>query len=75
MSVWMVEDQAAVENRLFALREGPDPQLVDDEILIQIRACDVCRTDVHIVEGASALKTLTRSSFPSAIYSLDCSVA
>src|SRR3954464_11399168 len=30
---------------------GPDPQPGDGEILIQVAACGVCRTDLHIVDG------------------------
>lgn len=33
------------------LRELPMPALADDEILIRVEACGVCRTDLHILDG------------------------
>ena len=33
------------------IREVPRPQLKPGQILLRVRACGVCRTDLHIVEG------------------------
>lgn len=33
------------------LRELPVPEAADDHVLIRVRACAVCRTDLHIVDG------------------------
>lgn len=33
------------------IREVPQPQLQPGEVLLRVRACGVCRTDLHIVEG------------------------
>jgi propanol-preferring alcohol dehydrogenase len=33
------------------LRELPDPEPEDGQVLIRVRACGVCRTDLHIVDG------------------------
>ncbi len=33
------------------LTELPDPRPGDHELLIRVRACGVCRTDLHIVDG------------------------
>ncbi len=33
------------------LEEVPVPQPSDDEILVRIRTCGVCRTDLHVVDG------------------------
>ena len=33
------------------LEERPDPEPADDELLVQVDACAVCRTDLHIVDG------------------------
>jgi propanol-preferring alcohol dehydrogenase len=33
------------------LVELPDPVLKDGQILLRVRACGVCRTDLHIVDG------------------------
>ena len=36
-----------------ALREAdlPKPQPKSGELLVQIRACAVCRTDLHVIDG------------------------
>jgi propanol-preferring alcohol dehydrogenase len=33
------------------LRELPIPQLQETQVLIQVKACGVCRTDLHILDG------------------------
>ena len=33
------------------LRERPVPQPAGGEILVEIAACGVCRTDLHVVDG------------------------
>lgn len=33
------------------LRDIPLPEPRDDEVLVEVRACGVCHTDLHIVEG------------------------
>lgn len=33
------------------LRQRPEPEPGDDEILIRVSACGVCRTDLHVVDG------------------------
>lgn len=33
------------------LRQRPEPEPGDDEILIKVSACGVCRTDLHVVDG------------------------
>jgi len=37
--------------RPLEIREVPRPQLKTGQILLRVRACGVCRTDLHIVEG------------------------
>ena len=41
------------------LADLPDPQPREGEILLRVRACGVCRTDLHIVDGE-----LTRPKLP-----------
>ncbi len=36
---------------LLTLRERPIPQPADGEILVEIEACGVCRTDLHVIDG------------------------
>ncbi len=40
-----------IENRPLEIGEMPRPELTPDQVLIRVRACGVCRTDLHIVEG------------------------
>ena len=37
--------------RPLVLRERPDPEPAADELLVRVRACGVCRTDLHVAEG------------------------
>ncbi|WP_419730271.1 zinc-dependent alcohol dehydrogenase family protein [Lichenicola sp.] len=37
--------------RSFSYRDMPEPTIDDDEVLIRVRACGVCGTDLHIHEG------------------------
>ena len=34
-----------------ALTDLPVPEPKDDEVLIKVHACGICRTDLHVVEG------------------------
>ena len=40
-----------VPGRPLALRELDRPKPAADQVLIQVRACGVCRTDLHVVDG------------------------
>ena len=40
-----------VSKRPLEIREVPKPQLKPGHVLLRVRACGVCRTDLHIVEG------------------------
>ena len=31
--------------------EVPDPKPTDQQVLIRVHACGVCRTDLHLVDG------------------------
>jgi propanol-preferring alcohol dehydrogenase len=42
---------AAVEKHPLVIGDAPVPEPRPDEILIRVRACGVCRTDLHVVEG------------------------
>jgi propanol-preferring alcohol dehydrogenase len=44
----MVLDAARKSLRLAEL---PDPEPTAEEVLLRVRACGVCRTDIHIVDG------------------------
>jgi alcohol dehydrogenase, propanol-preferring len=42
---------APVETKPLVLEDVPEPSPGDDEVLVRVRACGVCRTDLHVVEG------------------------
>jgi alcohol dehydrogenase, propanol-preferring len=45
-----------IETRPLQISEVPVPEPGDDEVLIEVSACGVCRTDLHVVEGELAPK-------------------
>src|SRR6201997_1181693 len=50
----VVAMQAMVLERLgepLKLVERPDPKPADGEVRVQVAACGVCRTDLHVVDG------------------------
>jgi alcohol dehydrogenase, propanol-preferring len=40
-----------ISKRPLEIREVPQPKLKPGEVLLHVRACGVCRTDLHIAEG------------------------
>src|SRR5262245_28449531 len=51
MKACVLDRPAPVEERPLQWREVPSPTLREGEALIKVRACGVCRTDLHVVEG------------------------
>lgn len=51
MKAWTLKNPASVESRPLVLNEVPMPTLGEDEVLIGVHACGICRTDLHVVEG------------------------
>jgi L-iditol 2-dehydrogenase len=41
------------EYRKFAVREEPKPSLQPDEVLVRVRACGICGSDVHGMTGST----------------------
>lgn len=39
--------------RQFAIEDFPVPELQPDEVLVQVRACGICGSDVHGIDGSS----------------------
>ena len=35
----------------FMIKELPDPRLGEGEIIINVKACCVCGTDIHLLDG------------------------
>ncbi|MFR0354788.1 zinc-binding alcohol dehydrogenase family protein [Streptomyces sediminimaris] len=51
MRAWAVETPGPVENGGLRFVRKPVPRPADDELLVRVRACGVCRTDLHVTEG------------------------
>jgi alcohol dehydrogenase, propanol-preferring len=51
MKAQVLSTPAAVDTRPLALMDVPMPEPKDDEVLIKVHACGICRTDLHVVEG------------------------
>lgn len=46
-----MERQAPIEQKPLKLVVLPDPEPGPEDVLIEVKCCGVCRTDLHIVEG------------------------
>jgi propanol-preferring alcohol dehydrogenase len=51
MKAWTLDKPAAVNQRPLRLAEMARPSPAIDELLLQVTACGICRTDLHVVEG------------------------
>src|SRR5713226_1365236 len=51
MKAWTVNQPATIDARPLALTELPVPKPSEDELLLRVHACGICRTDLHVVEG------------------------
>jgi propanol-preferring alcohol dehydrogenase len=51
MKAMTVNIQGAIEEHPLALADVAVPQPGDGEILVHVRTCGVCRTDLHVAEG------------------------
>ena len=51
MKAWILTTPSPVGDRPLVLAEVPVPKPAQDEVLLQVAACGICRTDLHVVEG------------------------
>ena len=51
MRAWILHTPAPVKERPLALAKVPVPIPAEDELLLRVHACGICRTDLHVVEG------------------------
>ena len=51
MRAWVVCDPQPINQSPLALVERPVPVPTRGEVLVRVRACGVCRTDLHLAEG------------------------
>jgi alcohol dehydrogenase, propanol-preferring len=56
MRAMVVETAGAIETNRLVSAELPIPEPAPDEILVRVKVCGVCRTDLHVVEGDLPLK-------------------
>ncbi len=56
MRAMVLEKQAPAEERPLQMRELPTPEPGAGEVRVRVRACGLCRTDLHTVEGDLKLK-------------------
>lgn len=51
MKAMVLRDRRPVESSPLTLEEVPDPRPGSHELLVKVRACGICRTDLHVIEG------------------------
>jgi propanol-preferring alcohol dehydrogenase len=51
MEACVLNSPAPVETSPLRFREVPRPEPDSDQVLVRVRVCGVCRTDLHVVEG------------------------
>lgn len=51
MKAWWVEAPGPIASGPLRMGELPDPSPGRGEVLLSVRACGVCRTDLHLAEG------------------------
>jgi len=51
MRAWVVGEPGPIDAGPVELVDKPMPAPAPDELLVRVRACGVCRTDLHVAEG------------------------
>lgn len=51
MRAWVVPEPAPIGRRPLRMVDRPVPEAGPGELLLRVRACGVCRTDLHVAEG------------------------
>lgn len=58
MDAWIVDRPGPMASRPLARVQRPVPEAGPGELLVAVRACGVCRTDLHLAEGDLAPRRL-----------------
>ncbi len=58
MLAMVVRETRPIEENPLVLEETPTPNIAGDEMLLKVRACGICHTDLHIAEGDLTLPKL-----------------
>ena len=51
MKAWILEAPKEVGERPLQVAEVATPVPLEDEVVVRVSACGICRTDLHVVEG------------------------
>jgi alcohol dehydrogenase, propanol-preferring len=51
MRAWTFDAPAPIDKVALRIETRPRPEPGPDEVVVRVRACGVCRTDLHLVEG------------------------
>jgi propanol-preferring alcohol dehydrogenase len=51
MKAWVLSAAAPIDSHPLELTDISTPRPEDDEILVRVSACGICRTDLHVIEG------------------------
>src|SRR5947209_6622364 len=51
MRAMVLHQQAPIDTRPLRREEVPEPVAGPNDIVVQVEACGICRTDLHVVEG------------------------
>ena len=51
MKACVLNSPAPIDSRPLELKDVDAPRPGDDEVLVRVNACGICRTDLHVVEG------------------------
>jgi len=51
MRAWTFDAPAPIAATGLRIEERQRPEPAADEVVVKVRACGVCRTDLHLVEG------------------------
>lgn len=58
MKAMVLDRQAPIQTSPLTLRDAPEPEPGPGEVGIRVRACGLCRTDLHVIEGDLPAKRL-----------------
>jgi alcohol dehydrogenase, propanol-preferring len=51
MKAAILTSPASISRRPLRIVEVPRPEVTDGHVLLRVRACGICRTDLHVIEG------------------------
>jgi propanol-preferring alcohol dehydrogenase len=51
MKAMLIDKPAPISTSPLVMREVPNPEPGEEELLLRVRCCAICRTDLHVIEG------------------------